>query len=84
VGRRPNHIFVCVLTLHMGNFSHTVIFLPSRPEASADFTVSVLMEVGESERQLLGFIELNGREFYDDSGNSCGRSNNPGPFAFSK
>ncbi|PVF95782.1 hypothetical protein CPB86DRAFT_875431 [Serendipita vermifera] len=39
------------------------------PETSTDFMVSVWIEVGRNERQLLGFMELNGPALYDALGN---------------
>jgi hypothetical protein len=35
--------------------------------------ISVSIEIDGNERQLLGFIELNGPEFYDESGKLYGR-----------
>jgi hypothetical protein len=38
----------------------------SRNEISQEFTISVSMEFDGNERQLLGSMELNGQDFYDE------------------
>jgi hypothetical protein len=43
-----------------------------RTEVTADFMVSIWIEVGENERQLLAFMELNGSEICDMIGSLYG------------
>lgn len=38
-------------------------------DVGADFMISVLMELGGTERQVLGFMELNVSELYEATGN---------------
>jgi hypothetical protein len=44
-----------------------------RREMTAEFTISVSMGIDENDRQLLGFMELNGPDLYDTIGKLYGK-----------
>jgi hypothetical protein len=44
-----------------------------RRETTAEFTISVSMGIDENDRQLLGFMELNGPDLYDTIGKLYGK-----------
>jgi hypothetical protein len=44
-----------------------------RREMTAEFTISVSMGIDENDRQVLGFMELNGPELYDTIGQLYGK-----------
>jgi hypothetical protein len=46
--------------------------LAYRPQILPEFTISISMEVGENEHQLVGFMELNGQDFDDKLEESYG------------
>jgi hypothetical protein len=67
---RPTPKFVCILL-----FSKVIFLIQihsSRDEAIGGFKLSVLMEDSKDERQVLGFMELNGPDFYGIAETRCG------------
>jgi hypothetical protein len=53
-----------------------ICFVQSRHQISVEFTISVSIEVDVNQRQLLGFMELNGPDFYDPLKKPYGRLDN--------